>query len=136
MNSVVRHLIDIAGNTPIIRYLTSGGLSFVVEIITLYILINLVHLPAHLGVAISFWIGLIVSFVLQKIFTFSDTNTSRKRTGMQIASYGALVLFNYAFTILFVYIGSQLPVIITRTIALAITTTWNYFLYKYWIFSK
>lgn len=87
------------------------------------------------AVSWAFWTGLIVSFGLQKFFTFSDTRTQRRLIIKQVAAVTALVLFNYVFTILVTKVSEGLlPVVASRTVALLITTLWNYYLYKTSIF--
>jgi len=49
-----------------------------------------------LAVALGFWLGLVVSFVLQKLVTFSDKRLHRRVLLPQILAFSALVLFNFA----------------------------------------
>lgn len=59
-----------------------------------------------------------------------------KIIGKQALMYGALVLFNYGFTLLFVSLFIVLlGLIAARTFALLLTVCWNYFAYKH-IFKK
>jgi putative flippase GtrA len=86
------------------------------------------------AVAISFWVGLIVAFVLQKIFTFNERSRGRKVVKQSIL-YGLLVLFNYLFTLFFVGIFTDyIDVVIARTLALIITTIWNFLIYNNYLF--
>jgi putative flippase GtrA len=87
------------------------------------------------AVAISFWLGLAVSFSLQKIITFGDKRLQRKVLVPQAVAYGLLVLFNFGFTVLVTgLLSPPVPPVITRTLAIAITTIWNFYLYKTRIF--
>lgn len=87
------------------------------------------------AVGLSFWIGLIVSFILQKFVTFRDSRTQSKIVLFQIAAVVALVLFNFAFTLICTsLLASVLPVFIIRGGAIAVTTMWNFYLYKSRIF--
>jgi putative flippase GtrA len=119
---------------PGLRYVLVGGTTYVVEL-------AVIVLAQHLGasavraVAISFWFGLIVSFTLQKLVTFSDRRTHHKVVLSQIASFSLLVLFNFGFTIVVTkLLQHALPVVVIRTLAIGITTLWNYYLYKTRIF--
>ena len=121
----------------LVRYILIGGTSFVIEIGVLYLLIHYMTLPAVAAVAVSFWIGLIVSFVCQKYLAFQDNNTSKKRFLKQSVTYGLLIAINYFFTILFVSLCDDiLGVYVARTAALIITTGWNYIIYAKIIFKK
>jgi putative flippase GtrA len=119
---------------PGLRYVVVGGTTYVVEL-------AVIVLAQHLGasavrsVAISFWFGLVVSFTLQKLVTFGDKRTHHKVVLPQIASFGLLVLFNFGFTIVVTkLLEHDLPVVAIRTLAIGITTLWNYYLYKTRIF--
>ncbi|HEY8992728.1 MAG TPA: GtrA family protein [Candidatus Microsaccharimonas sp.] len=115
----------------IIRYLFVGGFSYVIEIATLYSFNQLLHVSATISVTISFWVGFIIAYTLQKLITFQNKEKSRKALTKQLIGYSLLVLWNYAFTLLVVELfHASVSVIILRTIVIAITTVWNYFLYK------
>lgn len=115
----------------IIRYLFVGGFSFIIEITLLYILNHTLHISAAISVTISFWVGFIVAYVLQKLVAFQNKEKSRRAITKQIIGYSLLVLWNYGFTILVVELfHSSVSVVVLRTIVIAITTLWNYVLYK------
>lgn len=132
MREKIHHL----SRSTLVRYLCIGGLSYAVELTSIYLLIYLFSLTPVEASAIAFWIGLVISFFAQKIFAFSNTNFSLSHLSKQTVQYGLLVIFNYIFTLLFIYILRDYEVGITRTIALAITTFWNYLIYKSLIFKK
>lgn len=115
----------------IVRYIFVGGFSFVIEIATLYSLNQLLHISPTVSVAISFWVGFIIAYTLQKLVTFQNKEKSRGALTKQLVGYSLLVAWNYAFTLLVVELfHASISVIILRTIVIAITTIWNYFLYK------
>ncbi|HEY8886538.1 MAG TPA: GtrA family protein [Candidatus Microsaccharimonas sp.] len=115
----------------IIRYLFIGGFSYVIEILILFTLNHVLHFSPTISVAISFWVGFVVAYVLQKIVTFQNKEKSRHAIAKQLVGYSLLVLWNYGFTLLVVELfQNNLPVVVLRTIVIAITTIWNYALYK------
>lgn len=121
----------------LVRYIFIGGVSYVIEIIALYFFTSTLSLGPTIGVAISFWIGLIVSFLMQKIFAFQNKTVEKKHLTKQVISYGVLVAFNYTFTIYAVsalvpYIG----LFMSRTLVLLLTTGWNFFVYSRIIFKR
>ena len=121
-------------NHHLFRYIVIGGLSYAVELLSIYVL-TAVTRSSLIAVAIAFWIGLFVSFVLQKTVAFRNKLSSRKELTKQTAYYIALVLANYGFTILFVaFIQPYTGLVLARTLALFITTAWNYYIYKRIIF--
>lgn len=119
-----------------IRYVFIGGVSYVAEVSVLLLLQSTTSYSPGALVGISFWVGLIISFSLQKYITFKNLDSSRKVVGKQAIYYGLLVAFNFIFTIVFVELSAQwIDVVTARTIALVITTIWNYLIYKRLIFN-
>lgn len=126
-------LIDLL-KRPGIRYLIVGGSVYLFELVVIYVAQHN-GASAVVAVGLSFWLGLIVSFVLQKVVTFSDKRTHHKILIPQIVAVTLLVLFNFGFTILVTkLLAHALPAVVTRTIALGVTTIWNFYLYKTRIF--
>ncbi|CAN5438312.1 hypothetical protein BH10PAT3_BH10PAT3_6600 [soil metagenome] len=118
------------------RYIVIGCSIYFFEIAVIIIAQKLGAGPI-LAVALSFWLGLTVSFILQKFVAFQDKRTSKKILIPQLISVCVLVLFNFGFTLLVTKLLLRLfPAILTRTIALAISTIWNFYLYKTHIFAS
>lgn len=123
-------------SNSLVRYVLIGGISFLIELTLLLTFIN-IGLGSAIAVSISFWIGLAIAFVLQKLFAFKNAERRPKHIVWQTVTYAALVLFNYLFTLTFVVLmDSFLGVVISRTVALGITITWNYLLYRHVIFNE
>lgn len=120
--------------TPFGRYLLIGGLVFLFELLVIVVAQQL-GASSLVAVGLSFWLGLIVSFILTKFVTFGDKRTHHRVLVPQIVAVSLLVLFNFGFTLLVTELLSELlPPTITRTLALGITTFWNFYLYKTRIF--
>lgn len=116
------------------RYVLVGGMVYVLELIIIIIAQNM-GASAVVAVALSFTIGLIVSFFLQKLFSFGDRRMHHRIIVPQAIAVGLLVVWNFCFTLgMTRLLEDLLSPTITRTIALAITTIWNYYLYKTRIF--
>ena len=119
---------------PGARYVVVGGTTYALEIAVILI--------AHhdgvgpiLSVALSYGVGLLVSFTLQKLFTFGDRRTHHKVVLPQITAFSALVAFNFGFTLgVTQLLQHDMPLVVVRTLALGITTIWNFYLYKTRIF--
>jgi putative flippase GtrA len=119
---------------PGYRYLIIGGSVYALELVVI-VAAQALGASAVAAVGLSFWIGLVVSFFLQKLVTFSDKRTHHKVLIPQVAAFSLLVLFNFGFTILVTKLLSNvIPAVATRTLALLITTIWNFYLYKTRIF--
>lgn len=112
------------------RYLLIGGSIYLFELAVITVL-KLYGSSDVVAVGTSFWTGLLLSFALQKWVTFNDRRTQVKIVGQQLAAFGCLVLFNFIFTLAVARIlHAIVPAAISRTIALGITTVWNYYLYR------
>jgi putative flippase GtrA len=140
MNTKASSSIAETGRTlvrqPLIRYIIVGGSVYVLELAIIVLVTHLGGRPT-IAVTYSFFIGLIVSFMLQKLFTFGDKRTNHKIIFMQIMAVSLLVLFNYGFTICMTWLLQDvIPVAAIRTITLIITTVWNFYLYRTRIFAK
>ena len=119
----------------IIRYISVGGFSYIFELSVLFFLVEIAHLSETLSVSISFWFGLTTAFLLQKIFAFNNKSHGTALLGKQVFLYALLIIWNYAFTIVLVSsISPIMGLFITRTLALIITTAWNYLIYSRFIF--
>lgn len=115
-----------------LRYLLVGATVYVLEMLIILIATE-AGLSEVQAVAVSFWVGLIVSFGLQKTITFKDKRMQRRVLGLQVIAVIALVVWNFSFTIFLTGVLPLAPTI-SRTISLLITTLWNYYLYKTRIF--
>jgi len=119
-----------------IRYVVVGGSVYVVEVAVILLAQGWGAGPV-LAVAIGFLVGLTLSFILQKFFTFGDRRTHHRIVIAQVVAVMLLVLFNFSFTLLSVKLASPpFPAVVVRTLALGITTLWNFYLYQTHIFSN
>ncbi len=116
------------------RYLGIGISVYIFELVVI-VVAQAAGASAVVAVALSFWLGLMVSFLLQKLVTFGDKRLHHKVLIPQIIAFSLLVLFNFGFTVLVTkLLVSFIPAVFTRTLALGITTLWNFYLYKTRIF--
>ena len=119
---------------PIIRYVLVGGSVYVLELIVILVG-QQSGLSDVAAVALAFWIGLSISFLLQKFVTFGDARTHHRVILKQVAAVATLIVFNFVFTIVLTKLTADvLPAAVSRTIALLITTLWNFYLYRTSIF--
>lgn len=119
---------------PSSRYVVIGGSVYALELLAIFSAQRL-GASALLAVGLSFWIGLVVSFILQKLITFSDRRLYRRVLIPQLMAFSLLVLFNFGFTLgVTQVLSSHAPAAISRTVALGLTTIWNFYLYKTRIF--
>ena len=119
---------------PFYRYLIIGGSVYVFELAAIVIAEAMGASPAW-AVAISFCLGTLVSFFLQKLVTFGDKRMHHRILIPQLIATTLLVLWNLGFSVaLTSLLQDYWPAVVTRTVALGITTVWNFYLYKTRIF--
>lgn len=129
---IMRHApsLSLVFKHKIIRYMVVGGSAYVIEMTSLYILRYVLGLSALVAVAISFWIGFVAAFTLQKVITFKNYDRGIASISKQILGYSTLVAFNYAFTLLAVnLLQTTLNVMAIRTLTIATITLWNFYIY-------
>lgn len=119
-----------------VRYVFVGGTSYVVELSSLLVLYHFGHMPREVATAIAYWIGLILAFFLQKLVAFQDYRKEVRTLTRQGTIFGVLTLWNWIFTVTIVGLFSSKYIILSRTLAQAILTAWNYVIYKRIIFKK
>lgn len=118
------------------RYLVVGGSVYLLELAVI-VLAEHAGLSTVWAVSLSYSIGVIVSFLLQKLFTFRDRRMHHRIVAGQAVAVGLLLVWNYAFTMgMVALLDKVLPGVVIRTIALGITTIWNFYLYKTRIFRR
>lgn len=116
----------------LVKYIAVGGAAYICEISTLLVLTRIFKFSGFKAVAVSFWVGFVVAFVLQKLITFQNYDNSAPEVGKQLGLYSLLVGWNYGFTLLAVNaLQSLAPVLVIRTFVILIVTFWNYYLYKH-----
>lgn len=121
---------------PGYRYIIIGGSVYLIELAVIFIAQS-AGTSAIVAVGLSFWTGLVISFALQKLVTFSDKRIHHKILIPQVLAFSLLVLFNFAFTVLVTkLLADTIPAVVCRTLALGITTVWNFYLYKTRIFKS
>lgn len=118
------------------RYLVVGVAVYVFEL-TVIVVAETLGASGVQAVGLSFWLGLLLSFGLQKVVTFGDRRLHHRIVLPQLVAYSLLVLFNFSFTVAFTaLLTPALPAVICRTGTLGITTLWNFYLYKTRIFKN
>jgi putative flippase GtrA len=134
MDGLKRNIQKYTGSS-LYRYILIGGVSYLIEVSILITLYGHFHANKTIATTASFWIGLLLSFLLQKLLAFKDYKREIRAISGQMAWFAGLVIVNYLFTLLVISLLPGEYLIIGRTVALIITTTWNYVIYKKIIFS-
>lgn len=119
----------------VFRFLISGGLAFLVNIIALYLFRERVGMSLNLAVPSAFIVGFIVSFLMMKYFTFQDRSTTGGHR--QLVSYLGVSLFNLGLNSLLVHtFVNFVNYIFAQTISSLLIAVSSFFVYKNFIFNE
>jgi putative flippase GtrA len=125
---------ELLSRHPIVRVLLVGGLSIALDLGLLAIFHEVFGVPLWIATPIAFLISLVFNFLLQRIFTFQANNNG----SVSAAKYVLLVIVNVLVSDLIVtgFDAAGWSYIFGKASATALTTVWNYFLYRHWIFKR
>lgn len=119
------------------RYLVVGGVAYLFEMFCLVVLRQGFRFSDVVSVGVSFWLGLVLAFFLQKFVTFQNHDRRLHIVGRQAVFYGLLVAWNYLFTLGIVkLLAHDLSVYGARTLAILLITGWNFIIYRQLFGSK
>ena len=131
---LLKRLWALVAGSSVVKFLLVGGLSFAIDLGTLALLHEAFHIDLWIATPIAFIISLLFNFIAQRSFTFR----SNSRRDASFIKYIALVIVNTGATdvIVNVIAAAGLSYSIGKVVSTALTMTWNYFLYRHWIFKK
>jgi len=132
----VKKLFEPTDNTFIqfIRYIFVGGISFLADAFALWT----VSLFAHylIAAAIAFVFGLIVNFVLSKLFVFTDNKTNKF---VEFMTYAVIGVVGLLLTELLMYLLTDklhIFFMLSKVITAAIVLVWNFAARKIILYRK
>ncbi|HEY4504762.1 MAG TPA: GtrA family protein [Candidatus Paceibacterota bacterium] len=119
----------------IVRYLIAGTSSAMTQLVLTFILTHFFHLYYLSSSCLGFVAGFMVSFLLQKFWTFQDL--SQDRNHFQVPVYlglaiTGLILNSSLLYLLVEYAG--LWYVFAQFIAMGVVSTGNFFAYKFFVF--
>jgi putative flippase GtrA len=128
---VARRITPFARNS-VLRYLLAGGLAFAFDLGMLAVLKNLLGWPLWLATSTAFLASFAFTYSIQRFFSFDATSPH----GSALVKYAALVGINTLATVGIVTLIALTPLgwVGGKVIATGVTTAWNYFAYRYWVF--
>lgn len=117
-----------------IRYLFAGGLAFLVDLGLLALFHQVFGWPTWLSAGLAFVISFAFTYSIQRYFTFG----SQAPHGRALVKYALLVAFNTVATAGIVALVDMTPAgwAVGKVVATSVTTIWNYFAYRYWVFAS
>ena len=121
-------------NSGALRYLVAGGLAFAFNVLLLNVFREVLGLPTSLSALLAFWASFFFTY-FQRMFAFRSEASVRA----SLFRYSVLVAFNsvvVAFVVTVCHDVLGLGLGSSQLVATAITTVWNYFAYKHWVYAR
>lgn len=121
----------------ITRYVISGGTSVVANLVVLYSLVQILKIWYLTSAIISFCVSAIVSYVLQKFFTFKDYSTKGMHLQFSHFFLYALAMLGVNTTLMYIFVDVfGFWYLLSQVVITAITAFLNYFIFNKFIFNK
>jgi putative flippase GtrA len=117
-----------------VRFLAVGVCSFIIDFSLLFLLHEVLHVAVWVATAVAFVVTFFFNYTLQRAFAFTSTSNH----GAALVKYIALVAFNTVAITLIVSVFDSLigGWELGKIVATVLSTVWNYFIYRHWIFVK
>jgi putative flippase GtrA len=118
-----------------LRYLFAGGTGLVVNLVTLFVLVSVCKIWYLIGTIVAFVVSSLVSFLMQKLLTFS--NRSVKRAHVQLGVFFCVALFNLGVNTVLMYgaVGIlHTQYLVAQFFVNALIAVYSFFLYKHIVF--
>jgi putative flippase GtrA len=119
----------------VVRYIASGLLSFLVEIVSFMISFYAISAGVEVSNIISISIAVVVNFVVSKHYVFKGSNGSA-RTRRQFMRYSVLVGINLVVSTILVsrLVKLDVPAYVAKPFVTLLVAAWTYIAYKRAIF--
>jgi putative flippase GtrA len=117
-----------------LRYLIAGGVAFLVDFGMLALFREVFGWPTWLAAGVAFVLSFAFTYTIQRAFSFG----SDAPHGRALLRYSLLVVFNTLATAAIVALIDLTPAgwAVGKVVATALTTVWNYFVYRFWVFAR
>ena len=128
-----RNFVDFFIKYKIIRYIISGGIATGVNVSTLFIFAEFFGMWYVAAGTLGFTFGIIASFLLQKFWTFQNTDFSFKDSGRQFFFYLFTAVFNLGLNSFLIYIFTDkigTGYFLSALIASALVAVESFFIYR------
>jgi putative flippase GtrA len=117
-----------------LRYLIAGVVAFLFDFGMLALFREVLGWPTWLAAGVAFVLSFAFTYTIQRVFSFG----SDAPHGRALFRYTVLVVFNTIATALIVGLIDQTAAgwAVGKVAATVLTTIWNYFIYRFWVFAK
>lgn len=115
------------------KYFIVGISAVVFDMGTLIAAKELLDIPATPAVVVNQALVLVYVFTVNKYWSFRNREVPHK----QLMRFASLAVFNYGFSVLTMYLFHDhlgFDYRLVRLGTIAVMVSWNFFLYKYWVY--
>lgn len=119
-----------------IQYCIVGVSATLVDVISLYVLVEYVHLPILLGSFFAFLVAVLESFILNKYWTFKNNDKNIRK---QLIKFFIVATIGLGLTLFFMFILTHvfsIQYIIAKLCTSVLVLTWNFIGNKHWSFKE
>jgi putative flippase GtrA/predicted HAD superfamily phosphohydrolase YqeG len=119
------------------RFILSGGTAAALDLVLLFVLTSVFHIWYLLSAVIAFVFAFVVSFTLQKYWTFRDG--SKDKIPLQAAAYFLIAVMNLCVNTVLVYTfveHAHIHYLVSQIISSALLAVESYFLYQTLVFKR
>ena len=110
-----------------LRYAVVGGIAFVAEFVTLYILAERLHVYYQIAGAVAFTVGLTVNYVLSVTWVFTQRTLNNRMAEFLIFAIIGVLGMGINALILGLFTGRlKFNVMLSKCVAAAVILLWNY----------
>ena len=117
-----------------LRYLIAGVIAFLFDFGMLALFREVFGWPTWIAAGVAFVLSFAFTYTIQRVFSFG----SDAPHGRALFRYAVLVVFNTIATALIVGLIDQTAAgwAVGKVAATVLTTVWNYFIYRFWVFAN
>jgi len=117
-----------------IKYFIIGIGAVILDMSTLLFFKEILKISPVIAVTANQILVLIFVFLLNKYWSFKENSMTHR----QLFRFGILVIYNYSFAVVAMYVFNNLLKFDYRLVRLGsiiLAVSWNFFLYKYWVYT-
>jgi len=122
-----------AAKVQFAKYATVGGVGVILDFSTLILLKEMAGFTPVIATMINQLIVLSFNFTLNKLWSFQN----KEIPYAQMVRYGLLAGWNYLFSVGMMYLFHDLfgiHYLLVRGGSIAVMVSWNFLLYKHWVY--
>jgi len=117
------------------RYFLTGISAFIFDMTTLFAFKELFNFTPVFAVILNQFIVVIYLFLVNKYFSFKAKGDGRQ----QFLKFFTVMLFNYLVAVVWMWFWNEqygYNYLLVRIVNIALSVSWNFLLYKFWVYKK